>query len=40
METRAVRSIEEAQEEELPICGESVVANEKGEIIAKLYKLC
>jgi len=38
METRVARVVEEV--EELPICEETVVTNERGEVVAKAYRLC
>jgi len=39
MKTRAV-SIEKQEVEELEICEESYITNERGEVVTKIYKLC
>jgi len=38
METRVVGIVEET--EKFPLCEESYIANEKGEVVAKIYRLC
>jgi len=40
METRVAKIMEEIEEEEIEICGESIIENINGEPVATIYKLC